>query len=198
MSGGGVPVRAAGAIVGGIGISGAPTGEEDDRCCDELRLVQLGRNQIVQLHRGEVDVLHEEAGRQLHVTGDESAARSQVQRLRIDFDRSLDLPERNAAHVEEGELPVRPLVTDDGEPAAAGIECDHAGVGIDLDRFEHLHGDDDRHLHDRRTHRGADVQLDDENLVTALLQQIEQGSVRGDRRALCVLSAAVGGHDRAA
>ena len=32
MIGGGVPVRAAGAIVGGIGISGAPTGEEDDRC----------------------------------------------------------------------------------------------------------------------------------------------------------------------
>lgn len=30
--GGGVPVEAAGAIVGGVGISGAPGGEEDDAC----------------------------------------------------------------------------------------------------------------------------------------------------------------------
>ena len=32
MLGGGVPVEAAGAIVGGIGVSGAPGGEQDDRC----------------------------------------------------------------------------------------------------------------------------------------------------------------------
>jgi uncharacterized protein GlcG (DUF336 family) len=32
MIGGGVPVEAAGKIVGGIGISGAPSGVEDDRC----------------------------------------------------------------------------------------------------------------------------------------------------------------------
>jgi uncharacterized protein GlcG (DUF336 family) len=32
MAGGGVPVEAAGSIVGGIGISGAPGGAEDDAC----------------------------------------------------------------------------------------------------------------------------------------------------------------------
>lgn len=32
MVGGGVPIEAGGSIVGGIGISGAPTGEEDDAC----------------------------------------------------------------------------------------------------------------------------------------------------------------------
>lgn len=32
MIGGGVPVEAAGAIVAGVGISGAPSGEADDRC----------------------------------------------------------------------------------------------------------------------------------------------------------------------
>ena len=32
MLGGGVPIEAAGSIVGGVGVSGAPGGEEDDRC----------------------------------------------------------------------------------------------------------------------------------------------------------------------
>lgn len=32
MLGGGVPVEAAGSIVGGVGVSGAPGGVEDDRC----------------------------------------------------------------------------------------------------------------------------------------------------------------------
>jgi len=32
MIGGGVPVSAAGAIVGGVGVSGAPGGEADDKC----------------------------------------------------------------------------------------------------------------------------------------------------------------------
>ena len=32
LLGGGVPVEAAGSIVGGIGISGAPGGPEDDAC----------------------------------------------------------------------------------------------------------------------------------------------------------------------
>jgi uncharacterized protein GlcG (DUF336 family) len=32
MAGGGVPIEAAGSIVGGIGISGAPGGAEDDAC----------------------------------------------------------------------------------------------------------------------------------------------------------------------
>lgn len=32
MLGGGVPVEAAGRIVGGVGVSGAPTGEMDDAC----------------------------------------------------------------------------------------------------------------------------------------------------------------------
>lgn len=32
MAGGGVPIEAAGSIVGGIGISGAPGGAEDDSC----------------------------------------------------------------------------------------------------------------------------------------------------------------------
>ncbi|MEK9724923.1 MAG: heme-binding protein [Rhodospirillaceae bacterium] len=32
MIGGGVPVESAGSIVGGIGVSGAPGGDEDDRC----------------------------------------------------------------------------------------------------------------------------------------------------------------------
>lgn len=32
MLGGGVPVQAAGAIVGGVGVSGAPGGSEDDAC----------------------------------------------------------------------------------------------------------------------------------------------------------------------
>jgi uncharacterized protein GlcG (DUF336 family) len=32
MIGGGVPIEAAGTIVGGVGISGAPSGAEDDRC----------------------------------------------------------------------------------------------------------------------------------------------------------------------
>jgi uncharacterized protein GlcG (DUF336 family) len=32
MIGGGVPIEAAGAIVSGVGISGAPSGAEDDRC----------------------------------------------------------------------------------------------------------------------------------------------------------------------
>jgi uncharacterized protein GlcG (DUF336 family) len=32
MLGGGVPVEAAGAIVGGVGVSGAPGGDEDDLC----------------------------------------------------------------------------------------------------------------------------------------------------------------------
>jgi uncharacterized protein GlcG (DUF336 family) len=32
MIGGGVPIEAAGNIVGGVGISGAPSGVEDDRC----------------------------------------------------------------------------------------------------------------------------------------------------------------------
>lgn len=32
MVGGGVPVEAAGAIVGGVGVSGAPSGELDDEC----------------------------------------------------------------------------------------------------------------------------------------------------------------------
>ena len=32
MIGGGVPIRAGGQIVGGVGISGAPSGEENDRC----------------------------------------------------------------------------------------------------------------------------------------------------------------------
>lgn len=32
MLGGGVPIDAAGVIVGGVGVSGAPGGDEDDRC----------------------------------------------------------------------------------------------------------------------------------------------------------------------
>jgi uncharacterized protein GlcG (DUF336 family) len=32
MIGGAVPIEAAGMIVGAVGISGAPSGEEDDRC----------------------------------------------------------------------------------------------------------------------------------------------------------------------
>ena len=32
MLGGGVPIEAAGAIVGGVGVSGAPGGDADDRC----------------------------------------------------------------------------------------------------------------------------------------------------------------------
>jgi uncharacterized protein GlcG (DUF336 family) len=32
MAGGGVPIEAAGSIVGGIGISGAPSGKLDDDC----------------------------------------------------------------------------------------------------------------------------------------------------------------------
>ena len=32
MIGGGVPIEVAGTIVGGVGISGAPSGAEDDRC----------------------------------------------------------------------------------------------------------------------------------------------------------------------
>jgi len=32
MIGGGVPIEAAGTVVGGVGISGAPSGAEDDRC----------------------------------------------------------------------------------------------------------------------------------------------------------------------
>lgn len=32
MLGGGVPVQAAGSIVGGVGVSGAPSGSEDDQC----------------------------------------------------------------------------------------------------------------------------------------------------------------------
>jgi len=32
MIGGGVPVEAQGAIVGGVGVSGAPGGEADDAC----------------------------------------------------------------------------------------------------------------------------------------------------------------------
>ena len=32
MAGGGVPVEAAGSIVGGIGVSGAPGGDIDDEC----------------------------------------------------------------------------------------------------------------------------------------------------------------------
>ena len=32
MLGGGVPIEARGAIVGGVGVSGAPGGEQDDRC----------------------------------------------------------------------------------------------------------------------------------------------------------------------
>lgn len=32
MLGGGVPVQAAGSIVGGVGVSGAPSGAEDDAC----------------------------------------------------------------------------------------------------------------------------------------------------------------------
>lgn len=32
MLGGGVPVQAAGSIVGGVGVSGAPSGSEDDKC----------------------------------------------------------------------------------------------------------------------------------------------------------------------
>jgi len=32
MLGGGVPVQAAGAVVGGVGVSGAPAGTEDDAC----------------------------------------------------------------------------------------------------------------------------------------------------------------------
>ncbi|MGI9498879.1 MAG: GlcG/HbpS family heme-binding protein [Geminicoccaceae bacterium] len=32
MLGGGVPIEAAGSIVGGVGVSGAPGGDEDDRC----------------------------------------------------------------------------------------------------------------------------------------------------------------------
>jgi uncharacterized protein GlcG (DUF336 family) len=32
MIGGGVPVEAAGAIVAGVGVSGAPSGEDNDRC----------------------------------------------------------------------------------------------------------------------------------------------------------------------
>jgi uncharacterized protein GlcG (DUF336 family) len=32
MLGGGVPIEAAGSIVGGVGVSGAPGGEQDDRC----------------------------------------------------------------------------------------------------------------------------------------------------------------------
>jgi uncharacterized protein GlcG (DUF336 family) len=32
MIGGGVPVQAAGATVAGVGISGAPSGEANDRC----------------------------------------------------------------------------------------------------------------------------------------------------------------------
>ncbi|MFQ6022346.1 MAG: heme-binding protein [Acidiferrobacterales bacterium] len=35
MIGGGVPVEAAGSIVGGVGISGAPGGEADDACARE-------------------------------------------------------------------------------------------------------------------------------------------------------------------
>jgi uncharacterized protein GlcG (DUF336 family) len=32
MLGGGVPIEAAGSIVGGVGVSGAPSGDQDDRC----------------------------------------------------------------------------------------------------------------------------------------------------------------------
>lgn len=32
MAAGGVPIQAAGNIVGGIGVSGAPTGEQDEKC----------------------------------------------------------------------------------------------------------------------------------------------------------------------
>lgn len=32
MIGGGVPVEAAGSVVGGVGVSGAPTGEDDEAC----------------------------------------------------------------------------------------------------------------------------------------------------------------------
>ena len=32
MLGGGVPIEAAGVMVGGVGVSGAPGGDEDDRC----------------------------------------------------------------------------------------------------------------------------------------------------------------------
>jgi uncharacterized protein GlcG (DUF336 family) len=32
MIGGGIPVTAAGAMVGAVGVSGAPGGEEDDKC----------------------------------------------------------------------------------------------------------------------------------------------------------------------
>ncbi len=32
MLGGGVPIEAGGSIVGGVGISGAPSGEADDAC----------------------------------------------------------------------------------------------------------------------------------------------------------------------
>jgi uncharacterized protein GlcG (DUF336 family) len=32
MVGGGVPIEAGGSIVGGVGISGAPSGEADDEC----------------------------------------------------------------------------------------------------------------------------------------------------------------------
>lgn len=35
MLGGGVPVEAGGSIVGGIGVSGAPSGEADDECARE-------------------------------------------------------------------------------------------------------------------------------------------------------------------
>jgi len=35
MLGGGVPVEAAGSIVAGVGVSGAPTGEADDACARE-------------------------------------------------------------------------------------------------------------------------------------------------------------------
>ena len=35
MAGGGTPVMAAGSLVGGVGVSGAPTGESDDECANE-------------------------------------------------------------------------------------------------------------------------------------------------------------------
>ncbi len=35
MLGGGVPIEAGGVIVGGVGVSGAPGGEQDDRCARE-------------------------------------------------------------------------------------------------------------------------------------------------------------------
>lgn len=49
MSGGGVPILAMGNIVGGVGVSGAPTGEQDERCAqaglkaiqDDLEMLSL-------------------------------------------------------------------------------------------------------------------------------------------------------------